>query len=1085
MKDILDKLSQIEASAPELQKKKVLKESAAPVQTKPTTLKDLFYQLDEGIAPGQKPLPVMDPTNKQAGMGFVTSPDPAVQNMLKNLDPKDVQIVQAPGTQSTQPTQQQQSQPAAAGATGQAPAGQTQMKEKFAGNVKLNPAKKGMFKGKTKAELEKQLSALHKSGPHKKGSPEYTKQQELNFAIRAKSGWKKSVEEEQLDELSPEAKWDYADKARKSVNDLAGKVGSATGQDANKLINKAIKRQNIVRKTERNLIDVDEAHTGDEAEKKFNKYNAQELGHMHDRAFGKSKPGDAHKQMRTRQAKDAAYNIMWKKKYGDLDEADIAPTSGMDTKGAGLGAGRSATTLEAKKAKPDFLDLDKDGNKKESMKKAASDKQKKAVKENMNNRIQAARLEGKAHGLKGHPHCGKNYDDMEECRAYHEGYKEGLDECHGMTPIAGLHTPHMPATVHGMADQALDEGRGSYNAVMDAIRHRILRSHVDLVGKFGPGKIMAAIEDQARFYDSIDLDEIGSSDVSIWVRNVIQDLESGHYDYLDEEDSLPLMNRNKLNSMANPAFKDDMEEGNAFTAALAKTPKGGHFKVGGKTFTDNSNYDSKIDEYAFEAWDRQLENLINEGLSVSISKDNANMPDSVSVNATDQEADKLLSLVRQAGMGIFGGEDEAGMSHAPVIGGASEVNAPGEIEVVDDHDGMMSLIKKMSDIGGGDHQEDYDDGDYADEKDGACEECGHSPCGCNDEEEMSEAQCNECGMMESQCGCNEEVLDEVESEDQMEYEVAEDQAQAPQGAQNPPDNGSANSSNDTAGNNAANSALATADQTDQPEMAESKECTECHCDPCECDDEEDPRFPHRHPDDPRGGDEDLEESFSFQNVYKKFAMIESKGEDVSEGMKKNIVQAVVASVLALGAGAAKADVIYSFMDPATHTMQSTYQKAQVPADSPIIIKTDTDTNQTVMLRGPSSSTSDQPAASNKVTAQDILAIGRGVADVISAFKGRGDDRSFRGDDHYRVRMREEEDLTEWANDAGPGKTVSDTTFEQDIDFMTKVISGGLNKQKSTGQTTVPVVATQLNRLHSHDTTDINESLLDWKKLAGL
>jgi hypothetical protein len=33
----------------------------------------------------------------------------------------------------------------------------------------------------------------------------------------------------------------------------------------------------------------------------------------------------------------------------------------------------------------------------------------------------------------------------------------------------------------------------------------------------------------------------------------------------------------------------DMEEGNAFTAALAKTPKGGKFKVGGKEFTDTSN----------------------------------------------------------------------------------------------------------------------------------------------------------------------------------------------------------------------------------------------------------------------------------------------------------------------------------------------------------------------------------------------------------------------------------------------------------------------------------------------------------------
>jgi len=36
---------------------------------------------------------------------------------------------------------------------------------------------------------------------------------------------------------------------------------------------------------------------------------------------------------------------------------------------------------EAKKAKPDFLDLDKDGNKKESMKKAAADKKKGAKEE--------------------------------------------------------------------------------------------------------------------------------------------------------------------------------------------------------------------------------------------------------------------------------------------------------------------------------------------------------------------------------------------------------------------------------------------------------------------------------------------------------------------------------------------------------------------------------------------------------------------------------------------------------------------------------------------------------------------------------
>lgn len=41
----------------------------------------------------------------------------------------------------------------------------------------------------------------------------------------------------------------------------------------------------------------------------------------------------------------------------------------------------------------------------------------------------------------------------------------------------------------------------------------------------------------------------------------------------------------------------ETDEGNAFTAALAKTKKGGKFKLGGKTFTDKSNYDeSELDE---------------------------------------------------------------------------------------------------------------------------------------------------------------------------------------------------------------------------------------------------------------------------------------------------------------------------------------------------------------------------------------------------------------------------------------------------------------------------------------------------------
>ena len=136
------------------------------------------------------------------------------------------------------------------------------------------------------------------------------------------------------------------------------------------------------------------------------------------------------------------------------DEAEIASTKSQDTMGAGLGAGRSDKVLEAK---PDFLDLDKDGNKKESMKKAAADKKKKKVDESMNTKTKAAYQEGYAHGLRELACRVKHYQDMEEAKSYYEGYKCGLDECYGMKPVQGLVVGEtMPAaTVPGMASQAM------------------------------------------------------------------------------------------------------------------------------------------------------------------------------------------------------------------------------------------------------------------------------------------------------------------------------------------------------------------------------------------------------------------------------------------------------------------------------------------------------------------------------------------------------------------------------------------------------------------------------------------------------
>ena len=51
--------------------------------------------------------------------------------------------------------------------------------------------------------------------------------------------------------------------------------------------------------------------------------------------------------------------------------------------------------------------------------------------------------------------------------------------------------------------------------------------------------------------------------------------------------------------------EEDVEEGNAFTAKLAKTKKGGEFELGGKKFKDKSNYDLKKESIEYHIKDRR------------------------------------------------------------------------------------------------------------------------------------------------------------------------------------------------------------------------------------------------------------------------------------------------------------------------------------------------------------------------------------------------------------------------------------------------------------------------------------------------
>jgi hypothetical protein len=529
---------------------------------------------------------------------------------------------------------------------------------------------------------------------------------------------------------------------------------------------------------------------------------------------------------------------------------------------------------------PDWADKKPGKDDNEGKKKGAAPKkgvnpfakktEKQKVKEGMEHNLQAARLEGKSHALRKMPYnC--THDGMEEARHYHDGFKEGLDECYGQMPIMGR--------------TAVDE----------------MGSEVGTMASYG---------------------------------------------------STGLGEMDKTSYMKQQAIK---------------TP-GDTFKAFGQTMSDNN----VLDEFAFEAFDNQLsallesEEKVSEGMTVSISKGQHGSPDSVSVSAQDGEADQLLSIIKSAGLGLFGGEEKG--FNAPE-GGAG---AHGGISVVDDHDGMMALMKRLS--GGEMSADDSQEGE---------EEHSH---------EGEEETCNECGgMMEAGHSCgSKEVVDEVESEDQMAYKVAED---------NPPDSGADNTDADVAGNAAANSALATADAGEDEEEGkvyssptnESDEdtdanCKKCDCSPCKC--------------------ETVAESFA--NLYKKLAFL---SEESTEKEDEKAEEA--------GKKVAK-DIEYD--------------------------------------EGHKGKDDDKAEEAGKKVAKDI------------EYDDKKDKKDKKVDESY-------------ANSA-------DDTFEADIDFMTKIISGGPNKQKSTGQTTVPVISGQGKRTGIDGKKDIKESMLnesvnDWKKLAGI
>jgi hypothetical protein len=176
-----------------------------------------------------------------------------------------------------------------------------------------------------------------------------------------------------------------------------------------------------------------------------------------------------------------------------------------------------------------------------------------------------------------------------------------------------------------------------------------------------------------------------------------------------------------------------------------------------KTFESNTMKDIQL-----ENWEKELNSLLtlNEGITVSSSTGQQGSPDSVSVNATDADAQQLLQVLRQAGVGVFGGEEAHSNYGAPMNGdteghGTEPESSP---TVVGDGDDMMSLIKKMTGI--------QDSG----EAQGTLEPAGEEGHDYEDEEghDHGEEECDTCGSVD--CQCDDEKLDELSPETISSYQ---------------------------------------------------------------------------------------------------------------------------------------------------------------------------------------------------------------------------------------------------------------------------------------------------------------------------
>ena len=269
-----------------------------------------------------------------------------------------------------------------------------------------------------------------------------------------------------------------------------------------------------------------------------------------------------------------------------------------------------------------------------------------------------------------------------------------------------------------------------------------------------PNASSAALDQASKMdrYNKMQRQSRDQNDLSIgqWAEKGINKIKSAVTGKPEQPVSYQAYRFDKTDNVGQPTARDEItppaagvDEGNAFTGALANArlngiQKGETMRVGKQT------YPVRESDEQMESWDDQLKSMLNESLTISTTQGNDQTEDSVSVTASGPQAQDIMALLRNAGIGGMGNGEESAEKEQqfsnyglPMSGDDNALVVVGEPETQGGD--MLAMMKKMAGLSN--HEEEGSD-DYADE-------------------EGSDETCESCGMNETSCECDHEMVDET------------------------------------------------------------------------------------------------------------------------------------------------------------------------------------------------------------------------------------------------------------------------------------------------------------------------------------